>query len=291
MSQIKLPLQCGEAIVLQGNYDGSAADFSALARLTHTGLLANTEQVPHSVCENPDWQVPVHLHKLFNSGTVDVFYDSERKQCRMQIKTPDRLCRHKLGVFLWQISVIGASMCAILRGSKSHLMHCAMLEKDQRALLLCGESGIGKSTSVRRYREAGGQAVADDMVLLEYTSNDNIYVHRLPTWSSCRENAESLELLSYPFNPPLRLDGVLAISRGQECESIKPVSQAEFFAQIYRCMFFHYLNICGNLPDWEKKQLAQVLRTSCTELTKRYVPRAFFAHLQGNITETLKEIL
>lgn len=288
MKQLKLSLQHEQAIVLQGNYGGSAADFSTLARLTHTELLDDNSIVPHALCEDLHAELPTQLPQMFASGTVDAFYDPERRQCRVFVKTPERLHRHRLAVFIWQMSVTGGAAAAIQRGNKAHLMHCSMLEKSGRALLLCGESGIGKSTSVRRYKAAGGEAVADDMIMLEHAPDGKLYAYRLPTWSACREDLSNLD---YPFSPPLEVSGILAISRGLERESLESISPAEFYAQLYRCSFFHYLWNCGNLPAAEKTVLAGVLKESVDKMTAMFPPRAFMAHLQGNIAETLGAIL
>lgn len=289
MKQLKFPLQYGQAIVLQGNYSGSAADFSALARLTHTELLDNAGEIPHTVCEDCSWQPPEGLYPMFASGTVDAFYDAERRQCRLYVKTPERLHRNRLAVFIWQMSVAGAAVASVMRGNKAHLMHCSMLEKSGRALLLCGESGIGKSTSVRRYKAAGGTAIADDMVLLEHAPDGRLYAYRLPTWSACRENG--LDGLDYPFAPPLEVAGVLAISRGEEREALEMISRAEYYAQIYRCSFFHYLWNCGQLPEAEKSLLASVLKESVDKIAAIFPPQAFMAHLDGDINATLGAIL
>ena len=47
--------------MLQGNYSGSAADFSALARLMHTDLLEQPKALPNVVCEDTEWKVPENL--------------------------------------------------------------------------------------------------------------------------------------------------------------------------------------------------------------------------------------
>ena len=288
MDKVKFPLQHAQAIVLQGNYSGSAADFSVLARLTHTELLEQECAIPHAVCEDIGQQPPDGLVPMYISKVVDAFYDQSTRQCRLYVKRPEYLERHPLGVFIWQMSLIGASAAAIMRGSKVHLMHCAMLEKANRALLLCGESGIGKSTSVRRFKAAGGTAISDDMVMLEHASDGKLYAYHLPTWSACREGLEGLD---YPFAPPLEVVGVLAISRDEQCESVKSISRAEFFAQLYRCSFFHYLWSCGNLPEAEKNLLASVIQESTGKMVSRFAPQAFFANLNGDIASTLKGLL
>jgi hypothetical protein len=286
--QLKFPLLQGESITLQGGFDGSAADLSLLARLVHI-----------RECQEPSGLLPevVWCKNLqdadskgvcvFQSKSLNVMYDFDDEIFRVCLQDSFNFERQLSGIFLWHLSVICGALAALLRGRKVQLMHCSMLEKDNQALLLLGESGIGKSTSMRRWQESGGEAVADDMVLLEYLDGE-IVVHRLPTWSACRIK---LEGRVYAYDPPLQLKNVLAITRGEANESVQTISKAEYYAQLYRCGFFHYQPIAQNLPLPVQKKLAVSLRDFTAILTERFKPQAFFAHLDGDIRESLGDFL
>lgn len=72
------------------------------------------------------------------------------------------------------------------------MVHGALLEHDGRALLLCGPSGIGKSTTALRMSRRC-RILADDCFMLE--RNDGSYQARpLPTWSSYLFNKERLAI-------------------------------------------------------------------------------------------------
>ena len=286
IKQLDFPLLQGESITLQGGFSESAADLSLLARLVHIRETEELSDAPEVVWLQSPQPAP-NGSCVFRNKSVSVVYEPDSEM--FQICLRDTFCfdQQDYGIFLWHLSVIYGALAALLRGRKVQLMHCSMLEKDNRALLLLGESGIGKSTCMRRWQESGGEAFADDMVLLEYLE-DKIAVHRLPTWSACRI---SLEGRRYAYDPPLQLKNVLAITRGEANESVQEISKAEYYAQLYRCGFFHYAAIAQKLPPEVQKKLAAQLQYFTERLTGSFKAQAFFAHLDGNIRESLGDFL
>lgn len=284
-----LPLLQGQAIVLQGNYPDTAADPVILADLMCVSLRAEAPTVPAVVVwEDADRTPPHNAVFVYQSKTVHITYQAESQSFHFYMQDMARLQKTEYAILLWQLSVICAGTGMILRGSPVQMIHCSMLEKEDQSLLLLGESGIGKSTSAKRWAAAGGTATADDAVLLEYAADGGILVHRLPTWSACRLR---LDGRSYPFSPPLKLKNVLAVSRGEDREYIRAITKAEFYAQLYRCGFYHYLPIAGKLPPEEQKMLAAKIKDFTDILTNRHKPQALFAHLEGSIAETLGDLL
>lgn|GEM_PF-5917410 len=77
----------------------------------------------------------------------------------------------------------------MLRGELA-MMHGALLEHNGRGLMLCGPSGIGKSTTARRMAERC-RILADDCFLLEWTAG-GVKARPLPTWSSYLFNKKRL---------------------------------------------------------------------------------------------------
>jgi hypothetical protein len=231
--------------------------------------------------------IPAQAVTLYESRRVRLACDPQELVCYQQLKAPDELQDPEYAIFIWHGAVLLAACAAMLRRENLLLMHCAMLEKDGNALLLCGESGVGKSTSSRRWREAGYAAAADDMVLLEF-DNDGIYAHRLPTWSACRESG--LAGKSYPFAPPLKLKQILALGRGDE-EKIAPLPAEYFFAQIYHCAYFHYAPLFPALPGALRELAAGQLQKLAGYLREISPPRALFAALDGDLNRTLEDVL
>lgn len=291
MSVNYLPLQNGEAITLQGRYDGSILDFEILARLMHTELLPSVPEEAHFVLEPTGSAIPYGLFSCYDGIRFQIFYDPLKRQFRLYLKENAAAERgEEYRVYLWKAAVVCGTLAMLLRNKPVLLVHCGMLERDGNALLLCGESGVGKSTTSRRWRESGGTAIADDMVLLEFTDGQDILVHRLPTWSACHV---SLDGRSYPFDPPLRLKGILALSRSLEgeAEHVRKISSADYFAQVYRCVFFHSQFYLRPLPAEYSQGAALLMRELTERLMDRFEPAGLFASLDGDIQSTLKDYL
>jgi hypothetical protein len=156
----------GEAIRLQGDYDnGTALNFSVLSRLTNTDVLNDVpQQNMHFVLEPAGSVIPANGIRSFGSKSLQTVYRAEKRQFSMYLREGFPYDQTFYGIYVWQVATVCAYTAALLRGEPVLLMHCAMLERNGEALLLCGESGIGKSTSSRRWLNDGGTAVADDMV-------------------------------------------------------------------------------------------------------------------------------
>lgn len=63
------------------------------------------------------------------------------------------------------------------------MVHGALMEKNGRGVLLCGPSGIGKSTTAGRMAAEGFEVLADDCFLLRRDANGKYWARPLPTWS------------------------------------------------------------------------------------------------------------
>ena len=62
-------------------------------------------------------------------------------------------------------------------------LHCALVERDGRGILLVGRSGVGKSTACRRLPE-GWRPLCDDLALVVRLKGGGYAAHPLPTWSA-----------------------------------------------------------------------------------------------------------
>ena len=190
-------------------------------------------------------------------------------------------------VHLWQMSVEVAVISQMYRGADLLMIHGALLDTVQGGVLLCGQSGMGKSTSSRRWRAAGGKVFSDDMILLEF-HNGEICAHPLPTWSRCRE---SLKGEYFPFSSTIPLRRVIALARGKEREELKSVSETEYFMSIYSASAFFYSTLVKVLTTEEQQFLLQQVRTKAAHLAQLTPPLALFAHLDADLKETLRDFL
>ena len=189
--------------------------------------------------------------------------------------------------FVLQMTLVLGSLNALLKGREALLVHCSTLETERGAVLLFGESGMGKSTASRRWRAQGGKCISDDMALLDFSGGDQVYVRRMPTWSACREEKNEW---NYPADEELPLVDVLALGRSKSGrDEIVELSPVQYFAQCYRSMFYWYTRNTKALPDDRKASLANRIRQFTERITGKYPPRALLTVLEGNDLRTVIE--
>ena len=72
------------------------------------------------------------------------------------------------------------------------MVHGALMERDGRGMLLCGPSGIGKSTTARRMADEGFSVLADDCFLLRRDACGRDWARPLLMWSAYLFGKETL---------------------------------------------------------------------------------------------------
>lgn len=278
-------------IVMQADGPEETIAFDGLGRLLCLNIIngtvdgfADAELIP------PD-RMPEGRHTLRSTPVTETAYapDWSRVLIAGWKKPPKR--PHLYRCFVWQAALICAGMNAILRGVNAVLAHCAVLETARGALLLFGESGMGKSTASARWRAYGGKCLSDDMALLDFSGSDGVIrVRRMPTWSACREEKNEW---NYPAGEELPLAGVLALGRSESGrDEIVPLSPAQFFAQCYRSMFYWNFFRAKDLPDEKQRILTDRIRGQTEIVTKRFAPRALLTALDGgDLVKTIEEAL
>ncbi|MCQ2352578.1 MAG: hypothetical protein MJ033_03760 [Victivallaceae bacterium] len=175
---------------------------------------------------------------------------------------------------------------SLIHGGDFDLIHGALLETAPGiGTLLFGDSGIGKSTTVRRWHAAGNVAIADDMVYL-YRKGEGFYARPLPTWSACLagENPEN-----YDFNREVRVERALLLLRDKETEHIGEIPEVHYRLGAVKAVSETASWLLPYLPDDWREALASRLMAFAGSVIKKFPPRALFAHLAGNIVETMAE--
>ena len=82
----------------------------------------------------------------------------------------------------------GLSMLSLQLGKPA--IHCSAISKGASAVLICGESGSGKSTTTTALLKQGYRLMADDMSLAEYREGDGVYATAaFPYQKLCRDAA------------------------------------------------------------------------------------------------------
>ena len=187
----------------------------------------------------------------------------------------------------WSMGLSAAFASAILRGANIIPIHGVLLDTPKGGLLFCGQGGVGKSTTARRWREAGGNAPADDMVLLEYSDHE-IAAHPLPTWSRCRE---SIEGEYFPFSKRIVLNRIFAIGRDPVKENIRTIPEWQYFMNIFSACTLFTSYMTNLLPEPEQKRMLEIVRSVASRLSGHFPPAGMFAHLDADLTQTLKDYL
>jgi hypothetical protein len=277
-------------IVMQADGPEEAIAFDGLGELLCLKPEAAESGFADAELVSPD-RMPEGRHTLRSTPVTEVAYapDWSRLLIAGWKKPPKHPHLYRLCV--WQMALVYAGLNAILRGENAVLAHCAALETDRGAVLLFGESGMGKSTASARWRAYGGKCVSDDMALLDFSAgNGAVHVRRMPTWSACREGKNEW---NYPAGEELPLAGVLALGRSESGrDGIAPLSAAQFFAQCYRSMFYWNLFRAKELPEEKQRILADRIRTQTEIIAKRFEPRALLTSLDGgDLMKTIEDAL
>lgn len=187
----------------------------------------------------------------------------------------------------WSMGLSAGLASAMLRGANVIPVHGVLLNTPKGGLLFCGQGGIGKSTTARRWREAGGEVLADDMVLLEYDGNE-IAAHPLPTWSRC---SESIDGEYFPFSKRLVLNRILALGRDPLRENIRPIPEWQYFMCLFGACTLFTSYMTRLLPAGEQARMLELVRGISERVAGQFPPAGMFAHLDADITQTLKDFL
>ncbi len=73
--------------------------------------------------------------------------------------------------------ILGIGMALLLYQRNQIAMHASCVYDDRGAVLLCGESGAGKSTTASFLLDKGYRFMADDITLVDADRNGNIYAY------------------------------------------------------------------------------------------------------------------
>ena len=287
--RLTIGLHDGGSIVMQADGPEEVLPFDGLGGLLCLEVEEGETDFADAELVTPD-QLPEDRHTLRAGPLTETAYtaDWSRVLIAGRKKKPRR--EHYYRCCVWQKLLIHAGLNAILRGENAVLAHCAVLETDHGAILLFGESGMGKSTASARWRANGGKCVSDDMALLDFSGADGvIHVRRMPTWSACREEKNEW---NYPVNEELPLTGVLGLGRSETgYDEIVPLSPAQFFAQCYRSLFYWNLFHAKELPEEKKRILTDRIRTQAETIAKRFAPRALLTVLDGDLKKVIEDDL
>ncbi len=287
--RLTIGLHDGGSVVMQADGPEEEISFDGLGGLLCLPVVESEQETADVELIALD-RMPEGCHLLKTTPLTEIVYTADWSRVLIAgwKKKPRR--KHYYLCYVWQTALIYAGLNAILREENAVLVHCTVLETDRGAILIFGESGMGKSTASARWRANGGKCVSDDMALLDFSGSDGeIYVRRMPTWSDCREGKNEW---NYPAGEEIPLVGVLALGRSETGhDEIVPLSPAQFFAQCYRSMFYWDLFYAKELPEEKQRILTDRIRALAELITKRFAPRALLTVLEGDLKTVIEDNL
>lgn len=235
------------------------------------------------------WSRPESFHPRGNPDFA-LETDPETHSFRVEYRNPDAVFQDSATESgnLRRLSLLTFAS-AILQGADYLPVHGTMLCNSRGAVLLCGESGVGKSTTSERWKALGGDCScpADDMILLSH-HDGRFMAYPLPTWSRYTL-APGTE--TFPVENGYPVNGILCLERGDPAEELATVSEADFFAQVY-CSFYFHIKYAIHALRGEERALLRKHVERMTELVVRsFPPKGLFASLNGDLRNTLKEYL
>lgn len=86
--------------------------------------------------------------------------------------------------------ILGFGMAMLAFQRNAAAIHCSVVKKDGRAVLICGESGAGKSTITTSFLENGYSLMADDMAFVAKQGDELLVWPAFPFQKKCRDEVK-----------------------------------------------------------------------------------------------------
>ena len=167
MSELVLPLRTGSPLIVRDSAAGRPGCLDRLALLTG-GKVRDAVSAASPQCEiTVEAPSGRSCSELAAWRRYALLLDRDNDGFVITLRKGETGSPPPIPVGLWQLGLLTACISAVLRGARILPVHGALLAVSKGGLLLCGQSGMGKSTTSRRWQAAGGSVPADDMVLLE----------------------------------------------------------------------------------------------------------------------------
>ena len=285
---LAIDLAGGGRIVIQDN--AGTGFFRQLADLLKAELIPGAAERPDVTLRTT--ADPVAAGKVVFStpeGSLRFTLDDDASSLGVVV-APDRLEDDAVRIKIWRYLVICAGISAALRGIPAVLMHgAALLGRNGRAILLCAESGAGKSTTANRWQAIGGDFAADDMFILEYDrQHGSFFIHPLPTWSRCFTAPEAVR---FPAGQPIPVAGILGLSRGRSGDVVERVSKEDFLGQILRAFFDHSKPVLKVFSPAMQQRFSRNTELLAGAVADAFPPCGLFADLKGDLKAAIADYL
>ncbi len=185
----------------------------------------------------------------------------------------------------WPMMLRLGMLSGLSRGQSIFPVHGALLETGGgHGVLLFGRSGIGKTTTVSRYRAAGGVCRSDDFNLCQWDGR-NLIVYPMPTCSYYCVNWTPQ--LRYSYSPGVVIDGLWWLQRGDR-ESVVRAPEHEWLAALAHAISFHWIWVFRSLPAKPKREFGERVLDLALTLKAAFAPESLLASLDGDIMDVFR---
>lgn len=192
------------------------------------------------------------------------------------------LGRYALAFLLSALAFSGKRVCPL------HGSAFAMADRDE-AVVLFGQSGIGKSTAMRRAVSQGGRKISDDMLLLSISDDNRLFVQALPTWSglwSSTLTPEAKAQTQYSYE----VKGVFALHRGDKDELVL-ADQIWWHQFLVQALHNHLMITQLSVSSQQKQELFAQMFEFASFVSHKFPPYEILSDLNGNLYQQVEKFI
>ena len=157
-------------------------------------------------------------------------------------------------------------------------LHGALLEEAGAGIVILADSGVGKSTTLRRHNLNGGCGVSDDWLMVNETHGEFV-AQVLPTWSCILRKTATFFPISHTV--PLRGIGLVAHADGSVPRT-ESVDELEFFIHAFNASEVFNRLLLKHLPGKVNKAARLRHIRMIDRLIDAYTQFKYFASLDDN---------
>ncbi len=257
------------------------ADTLALPKPCHAENLRDTLQLVDPGCDHDE-------SRITRFRLSDIHYAGDPLNGILCVEAPARFRNRSRRFAVIRMLLCLGYLRKILKGDgKTGLLHGALPETENgECVLLFGQSGIGKSTSMNRWETEGGICEADDLLLLE-ESEGEFFCRPLPTWSRFFSDPECRD--TFPVMKRLHLKDALWLTRAESGtpERIEQVHPGLWRAQLLSAVTIHLYDSMRILSESEKIYAGRKFMSLVQDITQKFGTRTLRASLNANLHETI----
>lgn len=187
----------------------------------------------------------------------------------------------------WRGLLLFALFFAVLRGGQICFLHGTVLKhKDNTVTILFGESGVGKSTTARRYVECGGEVICDDQMLLHLHPDQSLTVSALPTWSRIKPSSPETNE-SYDVLTEYNIRNFCRLTRDPLREHLEIDNQKIFQVRLLKELMMHTYGMINFLPEEDRVCFGPHFMKFMDAIIAQFTPHVLLANIDAILTDSI----